>query len=118
MTGSDDISQVPSLVGVCSFTVPIKKQFQLKLRGYNKMYQVGNVKIHLLQLDLADFFSTYHQHKPYLDKFEQEFNTSLLEVIEHCERPTDPLLIELHYVFDDNFGGYTIDAIQKSLEEK
>lgn len=83
------------------------------------MYTLSNgTKIYLSRLSLTGFFSVYNQHEPYLTEFERKYHTSLLEIQEYCEKPSEPLSIEIRYVFDDNLGGYSIDAIKKSLEEK
>jgi hypothetical protein len=51
----------------------------------------------------------------YLEQFIKKYNVTLLLIDQNTENPEKT---ELMYFFDDNLGGYTIKAIQNSLDGK
>ncbi len=75
---------------------------------------VDSAEINLTYLNLNEFLRVLQEDMPYLVGFIEKYDVSLTNIIDHCETPGIP---QVHYVFNDNLGGYTIDAIKESLNE-
>jgi len=69
-------------------------------------------QVQLENLSLDEMLAIVQHNAKDLLTFMRKYDLTLTGVVEHCEHSN---VSELHYVFDNGLGGYTMDAITESL---